>query len=108
MTTPTPTVQLPPATASTIANAQSGDSLYPLCYGYLSGLMLRVEAITEVAERFPDAVPPHMAAALREVTDAFHALDSAKEARMAEIIDGHLNRSAQRAEAIGMHHQNLS
>jgi hypothetical protein len=108
MTTSTPTVQLAPATASAIANAQSGNALYPMCYGYLVGLMLRLEAITEVAERFPGSVSPHVAEALRQVTDSFRALDSAKEARMAEIIDGHLNRNAQRAEAIGMHHQNLS
>jgi len=108
MTTPTPTVQLPPATASAIANAQSANTLYPLCYGYLVGLMLRVEAITEVAERFPEAVSPHVAESLRQVTDAFRALDDAKEARQAEIIEGHRSRDAKRAEATGMHHQNLS
>ena len=110
MTTSTPTVQLPPATASAIANAQSGNALYPLCYGYMVGLMLRVEAITEVAERFPGQVCPSITEALRDVTNTFRALDSAKEDRMAEIIYGPgggpgFNRDAKRAEATGMHHR---
>jgi hypothetical protein len=113
MTTPTPTVQLPPATASAIANAQSANTLYPLCYGYMVGLLLKVEAITEVSERFPNMVSPEVAAALRQTVNAFRAVDSAKEDRMAEIIYGPgggpgFNLNAKRAEATGMHHQNLS
>jgi hypothetical protein len=45
--------------------------------------------------------------------NAFRAVDNAKEDRMAEIIYGPgggpgFNLNAKRAEATGMHHQNLS
>jgi hypothetical protein len=58
-------------------------------------------------------VSPEVAAALRQTVNAFRAVDSAKEDRMAEIIYGPgggpgFNLNAKRAEATGMHHQNLS
>lgn len=109
MKTSTPTVQLPPATATAIANATSANTLYPLCYGYLVGLLLKVEAITEVSERFPGQVSPEVAEALRQAVNAFRAVDNAKEDRMAEIINGDLEViRARRGESLGMHHQNLS